>query len=242
MASRIALIALALFAAVPAAAQERLDPEEEAGLLTDYEAHIRLVLADAFAPPVRLRAIVLHSFQTEYAVGLREGPGGYEIFSLRPARQIWTYTMIEMMRQGAVRASDLQGRDITASEIERQAEGLPADPADLPLARCSVAVDDALAGALLAAWRVMLLEVRPRRAPIDGLDGVTYRFSTESDGRMLSGQTWSPRENTRPARLARIAEVMRSHCERPNPAYVALMRRLADRLVRPAARRRPSLR
>jgi hypothetical protein len=121
-------------------------------------------------------------------------------------------------------------RDDTPAEIARLEEGLPADPVDLPLERCSASVDDRLAESLTGAWRLMLEAVRPDETLMPGLDGTTYIFSMESDGRALAGETWTPREGTRPARLARLAEAMREYCERPATGRLTEISELAHSL------------
>lgn len=283
---RLALaLALALASAAPAAAQKRLTPSEPPiDLLARHEARVRLVLKEAYEPAVVLRAIVRPSFQVEFAVGLRRGRAGHEIFALRPARQIWDYESIELMKSGRMGSFAVEGllddaltapdegeteprpakaerrkpkargrgrepadsledvadsmeeapggpvfRDTTADEIARLEEGLPENPADLPLTRCAVPVDEAVAAALVRAWRRMLEEVGPDPWG-QGADGTDYRFALAADGRALEWETWSPRPNTGPARLAELAETMKSHCETPDPARLRRIEALARRL------------
>ncbi len=238
---RIPIVAVAACLSAGATAQERLAPVRAPydSISTNYEADVRRVLGDAFGPGVRLRAIVRPSFQVEYAVGLRQVGRRYEIFSLQPARSVWEYQLIAMYRSGQAGVSlvedlddpDAEIRDGTEDEIRRLQVGLPANPADLPLSRCAVAVDGRVAAALLIAWRRMLEEVPPPDEAIEvGADGVTYQFSMELAGRALSGTTWSPRRGTRPARLARLAEAMREHCETQQAGRLRELTRLARQL------------
>jgi hypothetical protein len=192
------------------------------GVLADYEAHLRSVFRDASGPGVRLRAIVRPAFDTEYAVGLRQAGKGFEIFALRPGRQVWAYQGIKLNQTGRAGViifdkplSDRSARPSggIAEEITRLEKDLPADPADLPLSHCAAAVDASLAASLNSAWRLMLEAVRPEEELMPGLDGTFYLFSMELEGRALAGETWTPREGTRPAKLARLAEAMREYCE-----------------------------
>jgi hypothetical protein len=128
-------------------------------------------------------------------------------------------------------------RDVSGEEIARLQEGLPENPADLPVARCAVPVDSALAAGLIRAWRGMLAEVAPDPWQ-PGLDGISYNFAMALDGRTLEGETWSPRPKTRPARLAALAEAMRDHCEAPDPAKLARIEALARQLGAGGERRR----
>ncbi len=120
-------------------------------------------------------------------------------------------------------------RDTTGEEIARLQRDLPENPADLPVARCSVPVDGATAAALIRAWERMLAETGPDpRGP--GLDGTDYAFAMEAEGRTLEGETWSPRPKGRPGRLAALAATMRSQCEAPDPVLHARIGALARRL------------
>ncbi|HEX6375773.1 MAG TPA: hypothetical protein VFZ91_08625 [Allosphingosinicella sp.] len=232
------------------ATHPRLAPlQPPPGALADYEADLQRTFRDAFGADVRLRAVVRPSFQTEYAVGLRQDGEGYEIFALRPSRQIWAYQMIKLYKSGQAGVMifdgsdgddpdkllgdpDSEPRDGTADAIAQLQKDLPADPSDLPLSRCAVTVDDAVAAGVTAAWRRMLETVRPGEQLMPGLDGTSYIFSMETDGGALAGETWSPRAGTRPAKLARLAEAMREYCETKAAEPLAEIRNLAHALAR----------
>jgi hypothetical protein len=239
MRRRILLVAAAVCLAAGAIAQQRLVPARQPNdpISAAYEADVRRVLGEAFGPGVTLRAVVGPALGVEYAVGLRRVGDRHEIFALRPSRSVWDYQQLAMYRSGQAGAStfnsiggDDEGRDVTEDEIRRLQEGLPADPADLPLTRCAVAVDGDVAAALQAAWRRMLEEVRPGELLETGADGSSYLFSMGLGGRALSGFTWSPRDRTRPARLARLAEAMRVYCETREAARLRELTRLARQL------------
>lgn len=236
--SRHVLLPLAVaLASVPAPAQHRLAPETtQQDFVADYEADVRSVLREAFGPEVKARALVYPSFQPEFAVGLRQTAQQHEIFFIRPSRMVWTYTLVELMRRGRAGTMTFDGRDATAAEIARLTEGLPERPSDLPVERCATPVDEALAGALILAWRTMLEDIGPRRQA--GLDGVTYEFSMTSGNRSLAGEIWSPERGTRSERLVRIANLMRSYCEAPRPRAAREMLSLARELVARARARR----
>lgn len=236
---RIPIVAVAACLAAGAMAQQRLVPAREPNnpISADYEADLRRVLGEAFAPGVRLRAIVYPGLGIEHAVGLRQGEGRYEIFSLRPSRSVWEYQQLAMYRSGQAGSMrvdledpDSEGRDTTEDEIRRLQAELPADPAGLPLSRCAVAVGGDVAAALLAAWRRMLEEVRPGEMLETGADGASYLFSMELGDRTLSGFTWSPGGGTRPARLVRLAGAMRDYCETRAAARLRALTRLAREL------------
>ncbi|MEA3008921.1 MAG: hypothetical protein QOJ91_613, partial [Sphingomonadales bacterium] len=101
---------------------------------------------------------------------------------------------------------------------------------DLPLTRCALAVDKSSATALTAAWRRMLGSVRQGEELLAGADGTSYTFSMEVEGRTLAGETWAPRPDTRPGRIARLAEAMREYCETREAGRLPEIAELAGRL------------
>ncbi len=239
-------LTLAAFAASGAPAQQRLVPPEPVdGVLAEHQARLRTVLKDAYGPDILLRAIVQPSFQLEYAVALRRQGAGFEIVTLQPARHIWAYSAIAILKSGHGGSFRTTGDDFTGELVDTTAESiadlekdLPANPADLRVSRCAVPVDAAASAALIRAWRRMLLEVRPPKQPQGGTDGTTYSFSMEEGGRTLTGETWSPRRRTRPARFAAIAAAMFAYCRTRQPKD--LQQIVADALML-AGRVKPGL-
>lgn len=215
-------------------APQQLAPEEagDRGPLSKYEATVRLVLKEAFRPEVTARAIVYPSFSVEYAVGLRRVAAGWEIFGLHPtSHSVWSYTVLELMRQGRMGSMTMDGKDRTGEAMRDLQKGLPADPMDLPLSRCTLSVDGEVAAAVEAAWRTMLEDVRANPAAEAGADGTSYHFSMDSGARTLAGQIWSPQRGTRPAKLTGLAETMMEQCEKPTPGGGALILGLARGLA-----------
>jgi hypothetical protein len=127
-------------------------------------------------------------------------------------------------------------RDVTGEKIAQMREGLPENPADLPVTRCAVPVDESVAATLMRGWRKMLADVGPDSWEA-GLDGTSYTFAMVEDGRTLEGETWTPRRGSRPARLAALAETMLEHCQAPEPARLARIETLARKLAGRSARR-----
>lgn len=225
--------AVVMVVATPAAPQQRLVPEEKTiPILEKYEERVRQVLKEAFGPEVKLRAIVHPAFAPEFAVGVRQRGDRHYVFAIQPSQSVWTYTWLEVMREGRAGVMSLDGRDQTPSEIQRLTAALPADPSDLPLSRCEAPVDVELAASIMSAWKNMLEEVRPGEEQPTGTDGVTYHFSMESDGRPLAGQIWSPDRDTRTARLAKMADTMRSYCQKPAPKHTRRITTLTQELAR----------
>lgn len=178
--------------------------------LPGYQATVRAVLKDAFAPDVRVRAIVEPSFQPEFAVGLRERRGQYVIFALQPRQQLWGYTVLEMTKRGQSMSG---GRSPMTDDMKSLEASLPADPAAVKVAHCEAKIDPALALRIVGAWKEMLVRVqRPEKDEIV-LDGVRYEFSMTNAERSLSGGALSPSSGTAPAVLVDMTHAMRSYCQ-----------------------------
>lgn len=208
-----AVIALALLGASAPTTPDRLTPEDSGSPLEHYQSTVKDVLREGFAPGVTLRVLVEPSFQPEYVVGLRAAPaGGTEVFFAQPNRQIWTYELIDLMKHGRVGVMDMKGNNRAGQEVRRLTDSLPANPRDLPLSHCAASVDRDVADAVTDAWTRMLSEVQPTDEPALGLDGTSYHFSQVTDGRTISGQTWSPEPKTRTGRLVALVEEMRFYC------------------------------
>ncbi len=78
--------------------------------------------------------------------------------------------------------------------------------------RCEAEIDASRASRIIETWRRMLVDVIPHEDRRTGLDGTLYEFSMRGGNREFKGQTWSPDEGTRPARLAEIADTMTRYC------------------------------
>lgn len=216
------------------------------GLLAFIKGHDDLivdVLADGYASDVTLRAVVL-SREPEYLVGLRNAGIGrgddYRVFYLRPTIHLWDYEILHMMQTQAVKGSN-PNDDISksqADEIERLRSRLPTNPKDVPLTRCERPLDAAVAQQVSAAWIGVLLETRYLPADdTDGRDGVTYHFSAfhrdvlaGTQPRFLAGQTWLPPRDSKPGRLAELAETLVRYCD--GKAAATELERQADTLTK----------
>jgi hypothetical protein len=230
------MVALAVVCAAPvgaARASERLAPEGSTGI-GDYEAQVARVLKGAFASDVRLRAIFEPSFSPEFAVGLKGGAAKPAIFVLEPARQVWDYSVLEMMKSGQIAVTTFDGKPGTAEAIRRIEKDLPPKPDMLMVSRCEIAVAPALAGSIEAAWRAMLLEVQPGERLQVGLDGEFVHFSMKVDGTPRGGVIWSPGLETRPGRLVTLAWEMRNYCKGRKPESLSAMQKALDGLGAPA--------
>jgi hypothetical protein len=199
------LLALALLS-LPAIAQNRLEPVTpvDDAISRGRDANLRTVFREAWEPRVEARAFVYPAFAPEYAVGLRRGAHGHEIFLLEPSLQISRYSSVERLRAGEG-ASPSRTREQTLRDAEEMSRHLPPNVSDVPVARCSVAVDEETAAAVIRAWRRMLQQIEPNRDGVYMFDGVHYYFSMTISGRVVEGKTWRgmPPE---------LAEAMADYC------------------------------
>jgi hypothetical protein len=206
-----------------------------------YDERIVDVLADGYADDVTLRAVVLPSFSPEYLVGLRSD---HRVFYLRPTIQLWGDERLRMLPAGSVDFSqDGNSKDDASkrqtNEFEGWASHLPAHPKDVPLTRCERPLDAAVARQVSTAWNGVLLETRYSPTETPGVDGVTYHFSANhhdvladriSPLRFLAGETWSPPSDSKPGRLAELAETLVRFCD--GKAEATELERQADALAK----------
>ena len=229
---RAAWLALVLLGGAPAAAGEHLEPVRT-GSYPGYQDLVRAALAEAFAPQVRIRAIVYPSFEREYAVALAETRGRHTLVVLEARARFWEYATVDMMNEGKMDPFYLDmRRERVDSRVEILAKLPPRAEAMRP-ARCEAPLPRTLARRTVAVWRAML--EGPRDRPTMGLDGVTYVYSMEADGRSLSGSTWSPdpKGATRASLLVDITHALRDYCRARNTAGLRDLDRLtADLLAR----------
>ena len=201
-----------------------------------YDELIVDVLADGYARDVTLRAVVLPSFSPEYLVGLRNanirGGADHRVFYLRPTIQLWGYETLRWLPAGSIDFSqDGNPKDdatkLQTDAIERWGARLPANPKDVPLTRCEKPLDAAVAKQVAAVWTGVLLETRYSPAQTLGLDGVTYHFSARN---YLAGEAWSPPSDSKPGRLAELAETLVRYCD--SKAEATELERLAETLAK----------
>jgi hypothetical protein len=226
----LGVLFVAVILATPTLAQDRLVPETR-GRLEEYDALLRHVLADGFAPDVRLRALLVPSFTTEAVVALKETPAGYRLIAIEPEKQIWNYELIELMRRGNIRVGSGPGRnDKTEAEIDKLQAELPSKITDLPLRRCDVPLDSAFAADLIAIWRKMLGDVRANDRPSIGLDGETDHFALRDGDHELTAKVWSPKESSEAGRFVALTYALRDACRAPTKANLSRAQGLAAAL------------
>jgi hypothetical protein len=231
-----AALCVARAPAADAVFPDHLEPEGsvlaggESKMHYDYLNLVASVLHEGYADDVELRAVVLPSFTPEYLVGirgalssdrLRGNPASHRVFYLRPKLQLWSYPTLSELEDQLARMKSknppnaerikLQSDDIAA--IRRE---LPADPKDMPLARCEKPIDAPLADRIWKVWIGVLMETRHDATTevVINTDGTSYHFSAPAPLYVLAGETSAPPiPSTKPGMLATLADALVDYCD-----------------------------
>ena len=231
---QIAAFVFACCFALPAHARddEHLLPEDSAFSLheyqrgqpnyADYYTNVLSVLDEAFAPGVFARAIVLPSFQEEYAIAILRTQGDYEIIHLQPELQIWQFEVLEIYKNGRVRIlGDDDGAQVL-EEIRELEQLLPQSLEDVAVERCERPISADLGERVHSLWGEMLFRTRyPDRRPVRidgdhtinfGVDGTTHHFSFDYQSQRLAGKTWSPMPDSVAGKFVAISDLLVEYC------------------------------
>jgi hypothetical protein len=161
-----------------------------------------LALRDALLPPRGYRKCQLVSvpaFEPEWAVYLtREEGSTPHLVSRRMSDQLRA-AMAKVINESGWNRSYSTARDAQSAALKHLRVKV-----DTSRAAITAETADQLEG----VWSLMLERVRYPSTPWEGEDGVRYHVSHWFPGRVLSGQTWSPPEGSRPYRLVKLAEQM----------------------------------
>jgi hypothetical protein len=242
MKTHVIAVSLLVVLAVPARAQDHLIPDTDA--FADPDSHLlkcRHVFAAAFKPEVTLRALVIPAFSKEYVVGMHVGDAAAEAFVPEPSSSIWDTELLEMYKKGEIGPTlTPEGKVIP---LDRDQEYItlkkrtPEDYRAIKAVRRARRLPKGVADGIKTLWKAMLLGVRHSEKE-DGLDGVSYHFSTWIRGRGdLSGHVWSPEPESKTGQLARLAEALADFARGAAPQETLLMRfEAAKKLIAATAR------
>jgi hypothetical protein len=198
--------------------QDHLEPEP--GVLSiqfqfqiDYHLQLREVLKPAFEPDVKLLAVVLPSFEVEYAVGVKVTDKGAEVFVVEPKTQVWESRFMADYEIKGMLDHDANDQPIPLEKSESyrdmKARGVPADYRKIQIMRKSRAVPNREFDRLHKLWERSLLAVRHPVKQRRGEDGTKFHLSAFIPQRgNLSGETWSPDDASRMGRLVKLVDTM----------------------------------
>jgi len=225
-------------------AEEHLQPEGSvlggSAVSPYYDIMVADAFRDAYAPGVKLRAIIEPSFAPEEAVYLVQDGSQYQLATLKPAIQFWSYESLDMMKRGEV--LKIEGNDFEHGvepdkEIEELQKALPKDFHDVKISRCTAPVETGLAKRIIAAWHAVLLETRFAQSgdkQVVVSDGVQIHFADSAEYPPLSGWTDWASENSKPYLLWELALAMQDYCDKQDAS--ALERATAALEARIAAK------
>jgi hypothetical protein len=242
MMTHVIAVSLLVVLAVPARAQDHLIPDTDA--FADPDSHLlkcRHVFAAAFEPEVTVRALVIPSFSKEYVVGIHVGDASAEAFVLEPSSSIWDTELLEMYTKGEIGpALTSEGKEIPLDRDQAYIalkKRTPEDYRAIKAVRRARPLPKGVADGIGTLWKAMLLGVRHSEKE-DGLDGITYRFSTWIRGRgNLSGHVWEPEPESKTGQLARLAEALAEFARGGAPLKTLEVRlEAARKSIVPAAR------
>lgn len=213
MKTRHAVLTALLAFAPAASAQDRLVPDADVLTHPDpYLLKVRDVFERAFDEGVTSRAIVLPSFEVEYAVGLRKTKEGVEAFVLKASSSIWDVQLLKEYEEGRLYQLTRDGKKVPFEKslvYQKLKKSTPSDHRKIKTELRTRSIPRDLAAKIDALWRDMLLSVAHPAQPADGVDGVTYHFSAwVSERGTLSGHVWSPEPDTNTGRLVALTETL----------------------------------
>ena len=225
-----ALAAMLAAVTMPTAslAQEHLEPIADPNKgLGGYSALLRAAFDDAYADSAILNGTIIPSFTVEKSVALHEKRGRYRIEVLTPQEHLWRYILAGMYGNGSIRRVDVEPDEqekARRKEIREIMRGLPRDPRDVPLRRCSRRISGETAQLLIQAWQSGLADIRPfEKGEISAIimDGTSYEFWAASADGGKRGSVYAPTYG-KSERLATLLRGMAEFCEgRTKEAKVA---------------------
>lgn len=196
---RLAFMAIVLLSSATGQAQDHLEPDSSifrSGWSFDYYSNVARVLGDVL-PTNSPKVFVLPSNMHEYVIGTNTEDTRCSVVVGRVQHILWMY--------------DSREDDETIDEYMFDA-GYPIDPLEVQVSIDTQPAPARVCERIRNAWVQLLLQTRypdPETRRL-GFDGVSYHFSAWLRGMgTLSGQTWSPDQQTVPGKFVMLAHAMR---------------------------------
>jgi hypothetical protein len=227
---KIAIALSALICAIPAMAQEHLDPDDtvvgqllpDAWHGSDYAREFK----PAFDGSERVFAVIEPSFVREFVIGLRQVSGGYRIFGAWPALTRDKRRIPEVFGVKPPVLVGADGKPLPKDEADMRLADMPTPNGEVRLERCEAPIDSVLADRVIAAWDKVVLQTRADSGmPRFGPDGAVEHFVSHLRFLVVSGKSWSPQPPGNPGWLSRAAEAMLRICDSGRTEPLAQARR-----------------
>jgi len=196
-------------------------------VLDGYHRTVRDVFREAFDPDVRARVLVEPSFSPEFAVGLRRRGGHDVIFSLEPEKQLWGYSVVQLMKNGRITVLSETKENGLSDQVRKLEQSLPNDPRSIAIRRCERRIDGPLADLIADDWKNSLREEGRWQAEL-GVDGVSYEFSMDAGTGGMTRSIWSPPASSFPGLLVSLSEGMSTYCRTRTAEDLAKLRSSAE--------------
>ncbi len=205
------IVLVLVFAVLPAKAQDHLEPEKSIFYFVsggrDLLNHYGL-MGTMFHPVLgrsKASLLVSPSFQPQYAIGIFEKDGKFEVRGLRVETNLWYHQYrvknFKKWQEGKLSDEDYQKNKDSPFWGKSFSE--------LEMSKCKKSLEADMAEQFLAVWEKMLLGTRYRKKNRFGLDGTRYHFSFRS----MEGQIWSPEGGTKMDKFVRLGESLVIYCE-----------------------------
>lgn len=213
----------------------------------EYETDVLTVLRDIFSGSVFARAIIMPSFENEYAVGIAEDESGFKIVLIRSKSYIWAYQLIQMYEAERIKVyrwgSTKPDAEAAQKELEQLRASVPAKVSEVETERCERPVSSALGKRISEVWRTMLERTRypdkylKRGGEITlGVDGTSYHFSYDGDTGRAAGQIWSPDSKSITGQFVKVAESLGTLCGAPESLPLGKLEAKVKKLERELAK------
>lgn len=210
------VIAAAL--ATTADAQDHLEPEDSIYTswydheFDQYESIVVSKFKDSFDHGYIARAIVIPSFEPEWAVAIQQQEETFSFLYLKPEMHLWLFEVLKDYETGRITSRDREGNDTTQKDIRELRDQLTVPLDKVKVERCELPVDAPTGMQLSMLWRTALRQTRfPDKRRI-GFDGVTYHFSGNFDQGAMAGKIWRPDKGSSMGKLILIIDQLRAAC------------------------------
>lgn len=226
MLRNLAGFVIAASMASTAYAQDHLEPEDS--IYTrwydhDFDRYESIVVSkfeDSFGHGYVARAIVIPSFEPEWAVAIQQQEEKFSLLCLKPETHLWLFEVLKDYEAGRITSRDREGNDTTQKDIQELRDQLIVPVEEVEVERFELPVGAPTGMQLLRLWKTALRQTQfPDKRRL-GLDGVTYHFSGNFDQGAMAGKIWRPDKDSPMGKLVSIIEHLRAACVAKDPSIL----------------------
>ncbi|MGD9800928.1 MAG: hypothetical protein AB7V02_10060 [Parvularculaceae bacterium] len=158
------VIAAAL--ATTADAQDHLEPEDSIYTrwydqeFDRYDSIVVSKFEDSFDHGYIARAIVIPSFEPEWAVAIQQQEEKFSLLYLKPETHLWLFEVLRDYEAGRITSRDREGNDTTQKDIQELRDQLIVPLDKVKVERCELPLDAPTGEQLTTLWRTALRQTR----------------------------------------------------------------------------------